>query len=91
MRPRISTTIDQELHKKALIYSVSWSEALETGIKVLIGEDREIEQLEKNIKQLTNELQLKKDKLIKMKKEDEKDRSKTEFDTPEDFIREVYR
>ncbi len=48
-RKQVTTTIDPKLHKEALINDIIWADALELGVKQLLGRNRSLEEVDKKI------------------------------------------
>jgi len=71
MKKRVDTVLDEELWKEAQFANVKWSEALEIGVRMMVGSDNTEEKIRKNIKRLNSEssfLSKKLDKMVKHKK-----------------------
>lgn len=46
-RKMISATIDRELHKEALLNNISWTKALQLGVTLMLGQDKDLNELKK--------------------------------------------
>lgn len=71
MKKRIDTVLDEELWKEAQFANVKWSEALEMGVRMMVGSDNTEDKIRKDIKRLNSEssfLSKKLEKMVKHKK-----------------------
>ena len=89
-RRKITTTISADHQKRAIVYGLSYTEALELGIDILGGMNHDIKMLEQDIQQLEAQLSYKKLKINELREEQEKKEilaKNSEFDDAEVFLR----
>mgnify|MGYP003150609822 CR=1 FL=1 len=90
VRRKITTTISVDHQKRAIVYGLSYTEALELGIDILGGMNHDIKMLEQDIQQLEAQLSYKKLKINELREEQEKKEilaKNSEFDDAEVFLR----
>ena len=91
-RRKITTTISPDHQKKAVVYGLSYTQALELGIDILSGVNHDIKLLEEDIMQLEGQLNYKKLKIGELREEAEKKQlleSRSEFDDPSKFLKVI--
>jgi|TARA_R100000501_G_C2593952_1_gene93068 preprotein translocase subunit SecF len=89
-RRKITTTISADHQKRAIVYGLIYTEALELGIDILGGMNHDIKMLEQDIQQLEAQLSYKKLKINELREEQEKKEilaKNSEFDDAEVFLR----
>lgn len=66
MKKRVDTVLDEELWKEAQFANVKWSEALELGVRMMVGSDNTEDKIKAEIKKLNSESRFLSEKLERM-------------------------
>jgi hypothetical protein len=81
MRKGVHTTIDHALWKHAQLHDLNWSEALETGIKVILGHHNKPQRIREQIQKHENTIMVLNQQLEDILKKQEKEQEQHDPDT----------